>query len=47
MADVHETTPQVFLVARPAVVVDGMRAYLESVGGASWLDMREEARAEL
>ena len=47
MALVHETTPQVFLVARPAVVVDGMRAYLESVGGASWLDMREEARAEL
>jgi thymidylate synthase (FAD) len=47
MADVHETTPQVFLVARPAVVADGMRAYLDSVGGASWLDMREEARTEL
>ncbi|HWD68705.1 MAG TPA: FAD-dependent thymidylate synthase [Solirubrobacteraceae bacterium] len=43
----HETTPQVFLVARPSVVVDGMRAYLETVAGASWLDMREEARSEL
>lgn len=47
MEHVHETTPQVFLVARPAVVVDGMRAYLELVGGTSWLDMREDARAEL
>jgi thymidylate synthase (FAD) len=47
MADVHETTPQVYLVARPAVATDGMRAYLDSVGGASWLDMREEARTEL
>jgi thymidylate synthase (FAD) len=44
---VHETTPQVFLVARPSVNVDGMRAYLESVGGASWLDMREDAREDL
>jgi thymidylate synthase (FAD) len=47
MEHVHETTPQVFLVARPSVVVDGMRAYLETVAGASWLDMREEARSEL
>ncbi|MGH2863327.1 MAG: FAD-dependent thymidylate synthase [Solirubrobacteraceae bacterium] len=47
MDHVHETTPQVFLVARPAVVVDGMRAYLESVGGTSWLDMREDKREEL
>ncbi len=47
MASMHETTPQVFLVARPAVAADGMRAYLESVGGASWLDMREEAREQL
>ncbi len=39
--DVRETTPQVFLVARPSVAADGMRAYLEDVGGASWLDMRE------
>jgi thymidylate synthase (FAD) len=47
MDDVHETTPQVFLVARPSVNVEGMRAYLESVGGVSWLEMREEAREQL
>ncbi len=40
---VHQTEPQVFLIARPAVDLDGMRAYLESVGGQSWLDMRVEA----
>ena len=39
-ADMHETTPSVFLVARPSVDVDGMRAYLEDVGGASWLELR-------
>jgi thymidylate synthase (FAD) len=39
----HETSPQVFLVARPSVDVEGMRAYLQSVGGESWLAMREEA----
>ncbi|HET9720515.1 MAG TPA: FAD-dependent thymidylate synthase, partial [Solirubrobacteraceae bacterium] len=37
----RETTPQVFLVARPSVDVAGMRAYLEEVGGASWLENRE------
>jgi thymidylate synthase (FAD) len=36
----RETRPTVFLVARPAVDADGMRAYLESVGGESWLDRR-------
>jgi thymidylate synthase (FAD) len=36
----HETTPRVFLIARPAVDLDGMRAYLESVGGATWLEGR-------
>jgi thymidylate synthase (FAD) len=39
---VHETTPKVFLIARPAVDVDGMRGYLEDVGGASWLERRVE-----
>ena len=43
----HETTPQVFLIARPSVDLDGMRAYLESAGGSSWLDMRAGAREEL
>jgi len=37
----RETAPSVFLVARPSVDVAGMRAYLEEVGGASWLEMRE------
>ena len=36
----HETTPSVHLLARPAVDLEGMRAYLEQVGGASWLDRR-------
>ena len=47
MDSVHETSPQVFLVARPSVDLEGMRAYLESVGGESWLDMREDARESL
>ncbi len=38
----RETTPLVFLVARPSVDVGGMRDYLESVGGASWLERRLE-----
>jgi len=36
----HETTPSVYLIARPSIVVDGMRAYLRDVGGESWLDGR-------
>jgi thymidylate synthase (FAD) len=39
---VHETTPSVHLIARPALNVEGMRAYLEDVGGASWLERRLE-----
>ncbi len=38
----RETTPSVHLVARPSVDLDGMRNYLESVGGASWLERRLE-----
>ncbi len=38
----RETVPSVFLVARPQVNVEGMREYLEDVGGASWLDRRLE-----
>ncbi len=37
----HETTPRVYLIARPAVDLAGMRAYLADVGGESWLDLRE------
>ena len=36
----HETTPTVHLIARPSIDLDGMRAYLEDVGGASWLERR-------
>ncbi len=36
----HETTPSVFLIARPSIDVEGMRGYLEAVGGESWLDLR-------
>jgi len=44
---VHETIPSVHLIARPSLHLDGMRAYLEDVGGAGWLDRRlEEAGGE-
>ena len=36
----HETKPAVFLIARPSIDVDGMRAYLADVGGESWLQRR-------
>jgi thymidylate synthase (FAD) len=39
---VHETTPKVFLIARPSVDIDGMRGYLAEVGGESWLERRVE-----
>jgi thymidylate synthase (FAD) len=38
----HETTPTVHLIARPSIDLDGMRAYLDDVGGSSWLDRRLE-----
>jgi thymidylate synthase (FAD) len=38
----HETTPSVFLIARPAIDLEGMRAYLRDVGGESWLERRLE-----
>jgi thymidylate synthase (FAD) len=41
--EMRETTPSVHLVARPAIDLDGMRAYLEAVGGESWLEMRGES----
>jgi len=34
----HETTPTVYLIARTAVDSAAIRAYLEDVGGASWLE---------
>jgi thymidylate synthase (FAD) len=41
----HETTPRVYLIARPALDLAGMRAYLADVGGESWLDLRESEPA--
>jgi thymidylate synthase (FAD) len=38
----HETSPQVFLIARPSLDLDGMRDYLRDVGGESWLQRRLE-----
>jgi thymidylate synthase (FAD) len=38
----HETTPQIFLIARPSIDVEGVRGYLTDVGGESWLDRRLE-----
>jgi thymidylate synthase (FAD) len=44
---VHETTPTVHLIARPSIDLDGMRGYLDDVGGAGWLARRvEEAAGE-
>jgi thymidylate synthase (FAD) len=43
----RETKPAVFLIAKPSVDTDAMRAYLESVGGESWLDMREQTPEEI
>ena len=40
---VHETTPQVFLIARPSIDLEGMRSYLRAVGGESWLESRLRA----
>jgi thymidylate synthase (FAD) len=42
----HETTPQVFLIARPSIDVEGMRGYLADVGGESWLQRRLEECAQ-
>jgi thymidylate synthase (FAD) len=38
----HETTPSVFLIARPSIDLEGMRAYLRDVGGESWLERRAQ-----
>ena len=38
----HETAPSIHVIARPAVDLVGMRAYLDDVGGATWLDRRTE-----
>jgi len=42
----HETSPGVFLLARPSIDLEGMRAYLQDVGGESWLQRRLEEAPE-
>jgi thymidylate synthase (FAD) len=39
----HETSPSVFLIARPSIDLEGMRGYLQAVGGESWLASRLDA----
>jgi thymidylate synthase (FAD) len=39
---VRETTPEVFLIARPAIDLEGMGRYLAAVGGSGWLQRRLE-----
>ena len=36
----RETTPTVYLIARPSVDLDAIRTYLDEVRGSSWLDHR-------
>jgi thymidylate synthase (FAD) len=36
----HETTPSVFLISRPSIDLEAVRAYLQDVGGLSWLERR-------
>ncbi len=42
----HETKPAVYLIGRPSVDVEGMRAYLRDVGGESWLELRLNGERE-
>jgi thymidylate synthase (FAD) len=42
----HETSPKVFLIARPSIDEQGMRDYLRDVGGESWLERRLEEGEE-
>ena len=41
----HDTTPTIHLIARPAIDVEAMSAYLADVGGESWLEMRAGGEA--
>ena len=36
----RETIPSVFLISRPSIDLPAVRAYLEAVGGTSWLERR-------
>jgi thymidylate synthase (FAD) len=41
----RETAPAVHLIAKPAIDVESMRAYLSDVGGERWLRRREDEAA--
>jgi thymidylate synthase (FAD) len=43
LAWMRETVPDVHLISRPVVDTAAVRAYLESVGGDSWLERAEES----
>lgn len=38
----HETKPTVHLICRPAIDLEAVRAYLDGINGASWLERREQ-----
>jgi thymidylate synthase (FAD) len=38
----HETTPSIYLIARPSLDLEGLTGYLRDVGGESWLSMRTD-----
>jgi thymidylate synthase (FAD) len=40
--EMRETTPSVYLIARPSIDLEGMRGYLAEVGGEPWLERRLE-----
>jgi thymidylate synthase (FAD) len=44
LSGMRETQPGVFLIARPSIDIEGVRGYLESVGGSSWLERRLDER---
>ena len=39
---VQETTPSVFLIAKPQIDRSSIEAYLEGIDGLSWLELREK-----
>ena len=44
----HETSPKVFLIARPSIDLQAMDSYLRAVGGESWLERRASgSRADI
>src|SRR5438309_970591 len=40
LSGMRETEPSVFLISRPSIDMEGVRGYLDSVGGSSWVDRR-------